>query len=135
MTVAPAAPPPARRTWLWRVAALLLAAAVIVAAQWLWRDSAAPNASVQAALIERCQAEMLRGSCRAMRAEAPTAAAQRVFVAGLGEVDGAAFAALRNAGDAMCAEVAESCRSDWQGNACRIARALYPARPSAALPL
>lgn len=78
------------------------------------------------ALAQRCQTEMLRGTCTAMRVDPSTSATQRVFIAGVGEVDGAAFAALRNAGEAMCGDVVQACRSDWQGNTCRIARALYP---------
>jgi hypothetical protein len=58
----------------------------------------------------------------------PTSEAQtRVFVAGAGEVDAAAYARLLSQGDAMCAEVAQACEQDWTGSACRMARALYPA--------
>lgn len=119
----------ARRPAVWVVAVLLLALATAAAvALRQRRPVAAVDASDIHALGQRCQAEMLRGTCGAMRADASTPVTQRVFIAGFGEVDGAAFAALRSAGDAMCSNVVETCRSDGQGKPCRIARALYPLR-------
>ena len=78
-------------------------------------------------LNQRCQTEMLRGTCSAMNASAPKAGVARLFIAGVGEVDAVAFAALRAAGNAMCTEAAAACTQDWNGNTCRITRALYPA--------
>jgi hypothetical protein len=77
-------------------------------------------------LTQRCQVEMMRGTCSAMNASPSTPSSSRVFIAGVGEVDGAKFAALRRAGDAMCGEVETACLTDWQGSICKIARALYP---------
>ena len=124
----------ARRPAVWVVAVLLLALATAAAvALRQRRPVAAVDASDIHALGQRCQAEMLRGTCGAMRADASTPVTQRVFIAGFGEVDGAAFAALRSAGDAMCSNVVEACRSDGQGKPCRIARALYPLRSTGTL--
>ena len=39
-------------------------------------------------------------------------------------------AVLQRQGDAMCGAVEQGCRQDWDGAACRIARALYPAEAS-----
>ena len=117
-----------RKYWI-RGALLLLVvlAALAVSAPTLMRR-AAPAADPQelAALTQRCQTEMLRGTCSAMNASAPKAGASRLFIAGVGEVDAAAFAALRAAGTEMCTEAATACRKDWSGNTCRITRALYP---------
>ena len=55
-----------------------------------------------------------------------------MFIAGVGEVDSTAYAALRNAGHAMCGDVVAGCHSDWQGKTCRIARALHPQLPTGA---
>ena len=124
----------ARRPAVWVVAVLLLALATAAAvALRQRRPVAAVDASDIHALGQRCQAEMLRGTCGAMRADASTPVPQRVFIAGFGEVDGAVFAALRGAGDAMCSNVVETCRSDGQGKPCRIARALYPLRSTGTL--
>ena len=125
----------ARQPLVWAAVACVLGTAAVAATLLLQRPPAAvvdayayANANAITALAQRCQTEMLRGTCTAMRADASTPAAQRVFIAGIGEVDGTAFAALRSAGDAMCGDVVNACSSDWQGNTCRIARALYPPR-------
>ncbi len=118
------------KRWLISAVLLGLVAAVVLA----WAVTAAdaqrkvkpPNANLVTELTQRCQLEMLRGTCSAMNASPSTPSSSRVFIAGVGEVDGAKFAALRRAGDAMCSEVDTACRSDWQGSTCKIARALYP---------
>ena len=121
-----------RRMWLrvWVWGALVIAMSVVLAlgATVLMRR-APPAASPQemAALTQRCQTEMLRGTCSAMNVSAPKAGVARLFIAGVGEVDAVAFAALRAAGNAMCTEAAAACTQDWNGNTCRITRALYPA--------
>jgi hypothetical protein len=116
-----------RRTSWWLGGLLLVLALVAaLAAPALMRRSAPPDPQELAALTQRCQNEMLRGTCGAMNASAPKAGASRLFIAGVGEVDAAAFAALRAAGTEMCTEAAAACRQDWNGNTCRITRALYP---------
>lgn len=85
-----------------------------------------------AALTQRCQDEMQRGTCSAMRANPPASSAARLFIAGVGEVDAAAFTALRAAGNQMCGDAAAACRQDWNGNTCRITRALYPPQTASA---
>ncbi len=96
---------------------------------------AGPAQAAQA-VFGRCTQAMVQGTCGVMRSTAlaiesagkPTSEAQtRVFVAGAGEVDAAAYARLLRQGDAMCAEVAQACEQAWTGSACRMARALYPA--------
>jgi hypothetical protein len=104
-------------------AAVLAGAVATVNAQ---RKAKPPDAQAVTELTQRCQLEMLRGTCSAMNASPSTPSSSRVFIAGVGEVDGARFAALRRAGNAMCAEVETACRTDWQGGTCKIARALYP---------
>ena len=140
MNPAPQEPLPqsqkSRRTFWWLGGLLLvlaLAAALALSAPSLMRGSApAADPQESAALTQRCQTEMLRGTCGAMTAGAPTAGASRLFIAGVGEVDAAAFAALRAAGDQMCSEAAAACRTDWNGKTCRITRALYPASAAGA---
>lgn len=78
------------------------------------------------ALVERCNTRMLQDTCGVMTASVPTQPAARLFIAGVGEVDGEAFERLRRQGDVMCREVGQQCRSDRAGAACRIALALYP---------
>lgn len=127
-------PSQATRRWptLWRVGAALLGLTTVavltitVATAYAQRKAKPPDAQAVAALTQRCQAEMLRGTCSAMNASPSAPSSARVFIAGVGEVDGARFAALRRAGDAMCGEVEADCRADWQGGTCKIARALYP---------
>jgi hypothetical protein len=117
-----------RKYWIGGALLLLVVlAALAVSAPTLMRR-AAPAASPQelAALTQRCQTEMLRGTCGAMNATAPKTGASRLFIAGVGEVDAAAFSALRAAGDQMCSEAAVACRKEWNGNTCRVTRALYP---------
>lgn len=70
---------------------------------------------------------MVKDTCRVMNTPAQAQSSARLFIAGVGEVDAASFAALRGYGDAMCAEVGVQCAADWEGRSCRIARALYPA--------
>ena len=119
-----------RRALCWLVGLLLVLALVATLAltvpTLMRRSAPAPEPQELAALTQRCQTEMLRGTCGAMTASAPKAGASRLFIAGVGEVDAAAFAALRAAGDQMCNEAAVACGKDWNGNTCRITRALYP---------
>jgi hypothetical protein len=117
-----------RKYWM-RGALLLLvvlAALAVSAPTMLRRAAPAANPQELAALTQRCQTEMLRGTCGAMNASAPKAGASRLFIAGVGEVDADAFAALRAAGDQMCSEAAVACNKDWNSKTCRITRALYP---------
>ena len=118
------------RLWLVSGGLLGLGAAVVlaitVATASAQRKAKSPDAQAVTELAQRCRIEMLRGTCGAMQASASAPISSRVFIAGVGEVDGAKFAALRQAGDAMCGEVETACRADWQGGTCKIARALYP---------
>jgi hypothetical protein len=130
MSAAPQHQATRRKPKLWLVSGALLglAAAVVlgITAANAQRKAKPPDPQAVTELAQRCQVEMLRGTCSAMNASPSTPSSSRVFIAGVGEVDGAKFAALRRAGDAMCGEVETACRSDWQGSTCKIARALYP---------
>ncbi len=124
-----------RRPGAWAFGALLLLVlslglAAMVGPGIVKRQNPEADPAAVLALTQRCQTEMLRGTCGAMNASAPKAGASRLFIAGVGEVDAAAFAALRAAGDQMCSEAAVACRKDWSGNTCRVTRALYPAPSS-----
>ena len=118
---------------LWAGGVLLVALWLVAVALWLPRPrQSGPDADV-AALSQRCISEMLRGTCGAMRASAPDASPQslqRVFIAGLGEVDAVSFEALRQSGDDMCAKVSRDCRTAWNSSVCVIAKALFPLRPT-----
>lgn len=100
------------------------------------RRIAAPDAPRhQAALDEltaNCVEAMVRNSCQVMTGRPPAAGASAVFVAGVGPVDAAAYRALRESGDSMCATVRQSCSADWDAPACRTARALWPGRAASA---
>ena len=112
------------------LAALALTATATVA--WgsyaLWRSSA-PSRRDEAVvkLVQRCNLQMAKETCRVMNTPAPAQSTGRLFIAGIGEVDSAAFAALRSWGESMCREVGTQCAADWEGASCQIARALYPA--------
>ena len=122
-----------RDIWLLGGLLLLVVAAVAVAVATfvapppqVLRAEAVTYPQEMAALTQRCNTEMLRGTCGAMNASAAKPGASRLFIAGVGEVDAAAFATLRAAGTEMCNEAATACRQDWNSNTCRITRALYP---------
>lgn len=89
-----------------------------------------PAAQVDA-LVARCNEAMAREVCTVQRDEAavsrPPATAAPVFVAGTGAVDAKAYAEIREAGQAMCSLVKSRCDGDWQGQACKTARSLWPA--------
>jgi hypothetical protein len=86
----------------------------------------AGRAEAVAALAERCAVQMANATCRVTNSAAPVSNAGRTFIAGVGEVDNAAYLALRRLGDEMCADVREQCQTAWDGPTCRIAKALYP---------
>ncbi len=69
---------------------------------------------------------MVRSICRVQSGPASSSAQDAVvFVAGVGAIDGDAYRRLRDAGQALCSTVRESCAGDWSGPACRAARALH----------
>lgn len=124
----------ASRRWFttWKASVALLGLSAVVASSITLatadapRKTQPPHTLAVTELTQRCQVEMLRGTCGAMKASPSSPSTSRVFIAGVGEVDGVKFAALRRAGDAMCGEVETACRTDWQSGTCKIARALYP---------
>lgn len=120
-----------RRLKRWQGLAVGAALALLVASAWLvmkrWQ-TAPPQANPEqiATLTQRCQAAMLQDVCGVMKSSAPQTSQGRLFIAGIGEVDAQVFARLKAAGDTMCQEVADECTAEWNGQACRIGRALYP---------
>jgi hypothetical protein len=79
-----------------------------------------------ASLVSRCQVSMQQNTCSVMKGSQPQGGQNRLFIAGIGEVDAQAFSRLKEAGDAMCNEVEQQCKTDWGGQSCRIALAMYP---------
>ena len=89
----------------------------------------AGSSSDLSGLVVRCQAAMSKDLCGVMAGNAPPAnqgSSERLFIAGIGEVDAKAFNRLREAGDKMCGEVQIECAADWLGAGCKIAKAMYP---------
>ena len=94
-----------------------------------------PKASSAAALSDikslaaRCQTAMIKDVCGIMTSGKPAGNGrntERLFIAGVGEVDAGVFNRLREAGDKMCGEVETECSANWAGAGCKIARAMYP---------
>ena len=94
-----------------------------------------PKADFTAALSDikslaaRCQTAMIKDVCGIMTSSKPALNGlntERLFIAGLGEVDASVFNSLRQAGDKMCGEVETECSANWAGAGCKIARAMYP---------
>jgi hypothetical protein len=118
-----------------RVALSALVLACTAVAGWgthaFWQErTRSPQVSAVDALVQRCSLQMLKDTCRVMSSPASTQpAGSRLLIAGVGEVDSATFAELRRYGDTMCQAIGAQCAADWSGASCRIARALYPARP------
>ena len=94
-----------------------------------------PGASSAAALSDikslgaRCQMAMVKDVCGIMTGSklgGNERNPERLFIAGIGEVDARVFNRLRDAGDQMCGEVETECAANWLGPGCKIARAMYP---------
>lgn len=80
-------------------------------------------------LAARCQTAMVKDVCCIMTSSKPAGNVrntERLFIAGVGEVDAGVLNRLREAGDKMCGEVGTECATNWAGAGCRIARAMYP---------
>jgi hypothetical protein len=96
-------------------------------------DPAAAQAKERAASLQAmhgaCVTAMIKSTCQVVLDSAKRDPASVVVIAGVGQVDAAAYAALRDAGDAMCSVAKAGCEKDWQGNACKSARALWSAVP------
>ena len=93
-------------------------------------SSAAGALSDIQSLAARCQTAMIKDVCGIMTSTKPGSNernTERLFIAGVGEVDAAVFNRLREAGDKMCGEVEVECMADWASPGCKIARAMYPA--------
>ena len=80
-------------------------------------------------LAARCQTAMIKDVCGIMTSSKPAGnggTTERLFIAGVGEVDASVFNRLREAGDKMCGEVETECVANWAGAGCKIAQAMYP---------
>jgi len=84
------------------------------------------SAEQVAAVHGGCVEAMLKSTCRVMN-DTSTAVppSDVILVAGVGRVDDKSYWALREAGDAMCAQVQSACGAEWDGPQCRTARALW----------
>ena len=92
-------------------------------------SSAAASLSDIKSLAARCQTAMIKDVCGIMTSSKPAGNgrdSERLFIAGVGEVDAKVFNRLREAGDKMCGEVETECAANWAGAGCKIARAMYP---------
>jgi hypothetical protein len=96
-------------------------------------DQAATQAKERATSLQAmhgaCVTAMIKSTCQVVLDSAKRDPASVVVIAGVGQVDAVAYAALRDAGDAMCSVAKAGCEKDWQGNACKSARALWSAAP------
>ena len=91
-------------------------------------NSAAALSDIKS-LAARCQTAMVKDVCGIMTSSIPSGNernTERLFIAGVGEVDAKVFNRLREAGDKMCGEVETECVANWAGAGCKIARAMYP---------
>ena len=80
-------------------------------------------------LATRCQTAMARDVCGIMTSSKSAGNGrntERLFIAGIGEVDASVFNRLREAGDKMCGEVETECVINWVSAGCKIAQAMYP---------
>ena len=92
-------------------------------------SSAAAALSDIKSLAARCQTAMIKDVCGIMTSSKPAGngrETERLFIAGVGEVDASVFNRLRDAGDKMCGEVETECAANWAGAGCKIAQAMYP---------
>jgi hypothetical protein len=92
-----------------------------------WKDHRpAVRDEAVSALVQRCAEQMANATCRVTNSSAPVSNEGRTFIAGVGEVDNAAYSELKRLGEAMCEDVRVQCQVAWDGPTCRIAKALYP---------
>jgi hypothetical protein len=86
-----------------------------------------PDSTQLDQLSRQCTAQMVAQTCRAMApGSLPNAKpGEIVMVAGVGPIEAQLLVDLRNAGDQMCSDVRRTCVQDWQGQACKVYKALY----------
>jgi hypothetical protein len=119
----------------WRTVWLMASCAVLVLgvslAGWWAADhfASANRAEAVKALVQRCALQMANDTCRVKNDSTPADAASRLFIAGVGEVDGAAYSQMQSWGNAMCENVRTQCQTAWDGASCQIAKALYNVAP------
>jgi hypothetical protein len=119
----------------WSTIRLMASCAVLVlgvslAGWWVAdRFTSANRAEAVKALVQRCALQMANNTCRVKNDSTNASAASRVFIAGIGEVDGAAYSEMQRWGEAMCENVRTECQKAWGGASCQIAKALYPLVP------
>ena len=98
-------------------------------ANQLQASSAVAALSDIKSLAARCEIAMVKEVCGIMTSSKPDGnerSTERLFIAGIGEVDARAFNRLREAGNKMCGEVETECVANWAGAGCKIAKAMYP---------
>lgn len=117
-----------RRTW---VSGLLTGALIAGVAIGLpYATASGPGAATEAIdrMAARCVQQMISDTCRAANdaSDLPASGAKpTVFVAGVGMIDGAAYAEIRRSGQAMCNAALASCRRSVSESACKVARQLW----------
>ena len=98
-------------------------------ANQLQASSAVAALSDIKSLAARCEIAMVKEVCGIMTSskyDGNERSTERLFIAGIGEVDARAFNRLREAGNKMCGEVETECVANWAGAGCKIAKAMYP---------
>lgn len=75
-------------------------------------------------MVRNCERVMAQNVCRVAldRKDYPNG---YVLVAGVGRINADSYLKIRNAGDQMCNVVREVCTSDFDGQDCKAARALW----------
>ena len=120
------------RLWLMLTLVVLVLAGALAVGAWRLhaaKRTDAPHADQITKLVQSCVAQMISDTCRVKSGPTPPPTADRVFIAGIGEVDGNAYANFQRQGDAMCQSVGAECQADWNGAGCRIGKALYASPP------
>lgn len=89
---------------------------------------AAPAAPIDD-IVTECVRQMEAGSCQVLndvQSYSPAQLAERMNLGPLGLVPFSAYLAVRGTGDMrMCSTALDSCRTDWNGERCRVARAFW----------
>jgi len=113
-----------------RVAAAVLLLLTGALAHGDGHDAAGAQRARVERLYERCVDDMAKSVCSAMndRTQKQTPApGTQVFVAGVGAIDAASYARIRESGKTMCQQVRRACENDFHGAQCTTAVSLWGA--------
>lgn len=102
----------------------LIAFALMLAA-CAWAPAAAPLDDI----VTECVRQMEAGTCQALNDPGTYTAkqlAEPMNFDTLGLVPFSAYLAVRGSGDmSMCTKALDACRTDWNGDRCKVARGLW----------